>query len=268
MIKTRKSMEIIHMKKIWIFVVLLSFLLGACSGGANTAATTESNTSASADSAAAAPAADGSQTQGAPGQGELPEIAKVLIGTFLLEDTDYAITAEQAASFLPLWKGLNALQSSDTVTNTELEGLYAQIVSTMTDDQMAQIESMNITFESMNTVMESLGLGGRGQGGPGGGMGDLTEEQIATMDAERAANGDQGFPGGGEGGGPGGNGGGDAAMMSGGPGGGAGGDAGMMAQGSSTDSSEFLPEQAGDPGLMMMTRLFEPLIELLQSKIN
>ncbi len=264
------------MKKLWITLILFTLLLSACNGTAATAATAApaQDTGTSSDATSSDPAAvqgtpDAQAAQGAPANGEFPEIAKVLLGSFLLENTEFAITAEQAASLLPLWKGLNALQNSETVTNEELQGLYDQITDTMTAEQKAQIETLNINQDSMRTVMESIGFGGAG--GPGGDGANLTEEQIATMEAERAANGESGMPAGGPGGGgPGGEG-----MPAGGPGGGGpdgampGGDASMMAAGAA-DGTEvaIMPEQAGDPTLRMMSRLIEPLMELLQKKID
>lgn len=253
------------MKRIWFTMIIFTLLLAAC-GGAKT--TTQDTTGAAGEPAAA----DGQAAQGTPGTGEFPQIAKILLGSFLLEDTDYAITSEQAATLLPLWKGLSALMNSETITNAELEGLYKQIEGAMTADQLAQIESLGINQDSMRTVMESVGMGG-GQGGPGGGeMGELTEEQVATMQAEREANGGD-FPGGEGGGMPGGGGMPAGGGMAGGaPGGG--GEGGAMMGGNTgattgTDTSgTVMPEQAGDPTLRMLSTLMQPLMELLQSKIG
>jgi hypothetical protein len=256
------------MKKIWITLILFTLLLSACSGAAATAApaqdTGTTSNATTTDAAAVQGTPDAQAAQAAPANGEFPQIAKVLLGSFLLENTDLAITAEQAATLLPLWKGLNALQNSETVTNEEMQGLYDQIIGSMTPEQIAQIETLNINQDSMRTVMESIGLGGKG--GPAG-DGNLTEEQIATMEAERAANGDAGMPAGGPGGGPGGD---AAGMPAGGPGGGGpGGETGMAAAGAASGTQvAVMPEQAGDPTLRMMSRVIQPLLELLQKKID
>ncbi len=261
------------MKKIWMIIILFTLLISACAGATPAAPPAQdSGTSSDAttsDTAAVQGTPEAQAAQGAPANGEFPEIAKVLLGSFLLENTEFAITAEQAASLLPLWKGLNALQNSETITNEELQGLYDQITDTMTAEQKAQIESLNINQDSMRTVMENIGFGGAG--GPGGDGANLTEEQIATMQAERAANGESGMPAGGpDGERPGGG----AGMPVGGPGGGGpgampGGDASMLAAGAAEGTERaVMPEQAGDPTLRMMSRLIEPLLELLQTKIN
>ena len=208
------------MKKIGLFLMLFALLLSACSSAIPTAAQTQGEAQTSSTEAAPSQEVQGTpqpqMNQPVPGNGELPEIAKILLGSFLLENSEFAITKDQAATLYPLWKGLSALQNSETVTNEELQGLYDQIISAMTDEQKAQIETLNLNLDSQRTVMESLGLDG--PGGPGGNPGNLTEEQIATMEAERAANGNQGGPAGGPAGGPGGLGG--PGMPAGGPQGG------------------------------------------------
>ena len=248
------------MKRIWFTLIILALLLSAC-GSTNATSTAQDTTSSDTTTV----------EEGTPTNGDFPEIAKILLGSFLLENTDYAITSEQASTLLPLWKGLNALLSSDTITDTELNGLYKQIENAMTKDQLAQIDSMDINQESMRTVMDQIGLGGGqggpGQGGPGGNSGDLTEEQVATLQAEREANGGN-FPGGGQGGGPG-DGGMPGGDMAGGGMPGGNGDAGMMmGQGSTDSSGTVMPEQAGDPTLRLMSSLIQPLMELLQTKID
>jgi hypothetical protein len=251
------------MKKLWITLILFTLLLSACNGAAATAAPAQDSGTTSNATTTDSAAVQGTP-QAAP-NGDFPEIAKVLLGSFLLEKTDLAITAEQAATLLPLWKGLNALQNSETVTNEEMQGLYDQIIGAMTDEQIAQIETLNINQDSMRTVMESIGFGSKG--GPGGNGANLTEDQIATMEAERAANGDAGMPAGGPGGGgPGGD---AAGMPAGGPGGGPGGDTSRLAAGAASGTqTAIMPEQAGDPTLRLMSRLIQPLMELLQKKID
>lgn len=236
------------MKKIWFTLMIFTLLLSACGSNTTTAGDATSGSSTTKDSA--------------PANGQYPEITKILLGSFLLEDTNYAITSEQANTLLPLWKGLNALLSSDTVTEMELNGLYKQIEDAMTKDQLAQIDSMNINQDSMRTVMEKIGFGGLGNanGTPEpGSRGNLTQDQIATFQAQRQANGGTftgrgqggGFPGGGQGG-----------FTGGGQGGNTTGRGGVNAAGT------LMPTPSGDPTLRMMSRLIEPLIQLLQKKIS
>jgi len=159
--------------------------------------------------------------------GALPAMTQLIIGTLKLEDTDQAVTAEQAAELLPLWQTLQVLSDSDTAADQETEALIAQIQETMTAEQIQAITGMNLTREDMLTVMQEQGLamggspqrsnaqggnssnnggggfqpGGGGmplppdeQRGPGAGFGggqgqNLSPDQIATAQAARQAGG-------------------------------------------------------------------------------
>ena len=162
---------------------------------------------------------------GDPAAGELSLAIQVAIGTFKLDETVNAVTAEQAQELLPLWQTLQVLSESDTAAQQEKDALVEQIQETMTAEQRQAITEMNLTREDMMTVMQERGLamgggpaggqnsnfaggnpnGGGGfgpgdfpagappQGGfPGGGPGDgggqgsgLTPDQIATAQASR-----------------------------------------------------------------------------------
>ena len=177
-------------------------------------------------------ASNGTQ-QATPGQadGSLPIQEQVLIGTFKLEGTLQAITAEQAAQLIPLWQVYKDLSTSDTAAQEEIDGLIQQIQDTMTPEQMQAIKDMNITRQDLFTVMQDQGITqGRGQGngnsssgqngngggfafgppdgGPPGGFaggepgrfqgggqggGSFTPEQIATVQAAREQGGGSGF---------------------------------------------------------------------------
>ena len=194
------------MKKIVIsvFVILMLTLTacGAASNGTQQAASTQ---------------------QG----GSLPIQEQVLIGTFKLEGTPQAVTAQQATQLLPLWQVYKDLSSSDTAAQEEIDGLIQQIQDTMTPEQMQAIAAMNITRQDIFTVMQDQGItqargqgqssgsrsngqngngggfvppdggppggfnGGGGGGGFGGGQGggSFTPEQIATAQAARAQGG-------------------------------------------------------------------------------
>lgn len=162
--------------------------------------------------------------QGDPAAGALPEATQLIIGTLKLEDTNQAVTAEQAADLLPLWQTMLVLSESDTAAQQETEALITQIQETMTAEQRQAITDMNLTREDMMSIMQEQGLalgggpaggqntnpqgggfgpggfpdgappqggfpgGGPGGGGPGGGGGqgaDLTPDQIATAQASR-----------------------------------------------------------------------------------
>ena len=193
------------MKKIMILMVLM-LTLTACGAASN-----------------------GTQ-QAAPGPQDvsLPIQEQILIGTFKLEGTPQAVTAQQAAQLIPLWQVYKDLSSSDTAAQEEIDGLVQQIQDTMTPEQMQAIQNMNLTRQDIFTVMQDQGITqGRGQGngnrsnsqnsngggfappeggppggfgggeGPGGfpgggngqGGGSFTPEQMATAQAARAQGG-------------------------------------------------------------------------------
>jgi hypothetical protein len=149
----------------------------------------------------------------------LPLATQLLIGTFKLEGTPNAVTAEEAAKLLPLWQVYKDLSSSTSAAPQEVEALASQIQSTMTPEQTQAITDMKLTRRDMFDVMQKLGLvtgssgtpranstpraggnggfpgGGGGGGFPGGGGGggqNLSPQQLATLQARRAQNGASG----------------------------------------------------------------------------
>lgn len=157
--------------------------------------------------------------------GELSPSVQVAIGTLKLDETENAVTAEQAQELLPLWETLQVLSESDTAAQQEKDALVEQIQETMTAEQRQAITDMNLTREDMLSILQEQGLatgggpaggqnnnfsggnqnggGGFGPGGfpggappqdgfpgggPGGGGGQgsgLTPDQIATAQASR-----------------------------------------------------------------------------------
>ena len=157
------------------------------------------------------------------GGGEQPLSMKLPVGTLLLEETDLAVTPEQAQELLPLWQMIRSLQGSSTASQVEVDAVFGQIEDAMTAEQLAAIEEMD--QEDMRALFEELGMGrqgdvegdgdagrqggfappegmmppgggeggvivgpGGGEGGPGmgpGGLGSLDPEAQATAMAGR-----------------------------------------------------------------------------------
>jgi hypothetical protein len=118
--------------------------------------------------------------------------SQLAIGTLMLEDTENAVTSEQASTLLPSWKMLQALQSSDTAAQVEVDAVLNQIQGAMTDEQLLAIKEMKLTPESMTELAQERGLGlGRGAGADEEGGGGFRPEGAFMF-------------GGGPGGGPGG----------------------------------------------------------------
>ena len=80
------------------------------------------------------------------------------LGTLSLEGTDLAVTAEQAAELLPLWKAVDSLSTSDTVTTVEMNAVYQQIQGIMTDEQLDAIQSMDLTSQDMTELANQYGV--------------------------------------------------------------------------------------------------------------
>jgi hypothetical protein len=197
------------MKKYWFLTGLLAsaLLLSAC-GNAGTSPNVQSGSTAQSNSAADPSA------QGSNGQLDMPVSLKLALGTLNLDGSDQEVSADEATALLPLWKAVRSLGDSDTVAVEEMNALYDQIHETMTPEQVAAIDQMQLTRESMGEIAQKLGIELFGNGGR---FGTFTPEMQATAQAARESGQfpegnfpvppEGGFPGGGSGGGPGGGGG-------------------------------------------------------------
>ena len=87
----------------------------------------------------------------------LTTATKLALGTLKLEDTSQAVTAAQATELVTLWEGYESLSNSDTTSQVELDALVKQIQSTMTTVQIAAIEAMDLTDQSVSEGVQSLG---------------------------------------------------------------------------------------------------------------
>jgi hypothetical protein len=92
------------------------------------------------------------------GETEMPVQMQLMIGTFMLEDTDLEVTAQQAPELITLWKALQALSTSDTTAEEEIDAVIRQIQDAMTPEQLNAIQEMELTPESIATLMEELDL--------------------------------------------------------------------------------------------------------------
>jgi len=237
-------------------LVTLSLLIGTLLLSL-TACNSTSTAPTAASSTAVEEAAAVQETQ------ETPISQKLLLGTLLLEDTDLEVTPEQAAELLPLWKAVKAIATSDTAAAAEIEALYRQIQESMTASQIKAIEEMETGADSMQAVMDNLGME---MARPGSGAGanagaEMTEEQRAQMFERMQAQGNtSGVPGGGPGGGQGGGGGFGGGVP---PAGGdfTAGDPGALPAGEDSATQNPGAARAGFKNFLV-----EPLIELLTTR--
>ncbi|CAG0977753.1 hypothetical protein ANAEL_01550 [Anaerolineales bacterium] len=132
----------------------------------------------------------GSTAGGVPTGGgaatELPTQTKLILGIINLEETENAVTAEQAKELVPMFYVLQGLNESDTAAQEEIDGLTNQIQETLTDTQVQAIDGMSLSMRDMFSIVQgnsgnttasgttSTSSGGGGMGGPpdmGGGLG-------------------------------------------------------------------------------------------------
>lgn len=107
--------------------------------------------------------------------------SQLALGTIHLEETENAITSEQAKTLLPLWQ---ALRGGGVTAQVEINAVLKQIEGTMTKEQLQAIAAMQLTQEDLQAWMEEQGL--QMVGGPGwegGGQGP-SPEALATRQAE------------------------------------------------------------------------------------
>ena len=198
--------------KVWNLILILVVVAGAlaaCGGGdAVPAGDTEPPVEGAAPTVEEpdTPAQDTETSGGSEGytsealdesyEGALPVSSQLALGIFELKDTDYAVTAAQAASLLPLWQ---AIQSGSLQGQAETNAVLKQIEGMMTAKQLAAIAARQLTMEDMGAWMQEQGVNFGQPGGAGEGpnpFGDMSEEERAAMRATVQAGG--GFGGEGE----------------------------------------------------------------------
>jgi hypothetical protein len=186
--------------------------------------------------------------------GETPLAMMLILGIFKLEKTNFAIDSAQAAVLLPLWKALRSLSESETVAAEEIQAIIDQIQDTMTAEQIAAIESMDLTMQDLGVIAEELGLELDSFGGR---FAELSPEMQATREAARESG---QFPGGGQGTGPGG------GIPGSGPGGGQGFGSGEL---SPEARQTAIAERGGVRGAQLGVNpfLLEAVIEFLEAKL-
>jgi uncharacterized membrane protein YgcG len=249
------------MKKSLVLIVIALLVLSlnvACSG----ALVSSSNTNQP-----AANAGEETKTVTVTNQVQLSERDKLIVGTFALEDTENAFTAEQAKTYLVFWKVLKNLETSDTASQVEIKALLDQILDTMTAQQQEFIATTTYTAEKYQTLLtaflpEGTELGRAAVAAAGEESGEFPEGMtfpggdMAVITEGRGGGG--GMP---SGGGP--TGGGNFS----GGGGGVPGGGGMPSFSTNSDNSDESNVTFGS-GTDLETTLIDSVIELLEAKIS
>ena len=86
----------------------------------------------------------------------LPVPSQLALGTIQLKDTPNAVTKEDAANLLFLWKGLVELANTSGSSQIEATALLAQIQDTMKPVQLKAISEMQLTQMDIQKVMANL----------------------------------------------------------------------------------------------------------------
>jgi hypothetical protein len=200
---TEKKMN----KTLITILILFAITLTACGASSTQTANPTGNTNGN---------------NGSFGTAPMPLAMELVVGTFKLEGTDNAVTAEQAAQLIPLWQVYKDLSASSSAAQEEVDALAEQIQGTMTPQQVQTITDMKLTRQDSFKVMQDLGIASAGRpnasgtprpngqsgnqgggnfpgggpgGAPGGGQGfnnngqNLSPQQIATFQARRSQNG-------------------------------------------------------------------------------
>jgi hypothetical protein len=113
---------------------------------------------------------------------------KLGIGILNLENTNLALTTDQATTLLPLWKAVKTLSSDKTVTDSEISALYAQIQEDLTTEQLQAIEKTTWTTADLTTLKAKYGV----QAVQSGQTGNQTSSQTTQTQTQNSAGMDPG----------------------------------------------------------------------------
>jgi hypothetical protein len=148
-------------------------------------------------------------------------INQLAFGVFLLEESDFAVTPEQAEEILFLWKVAKSLVESSTAAEAELTAISNQISDLLSDEQSAYLLTTDIINQKeIGTLLAEYGFevskrpygegsdeatgkpgndlgavgGSPGKGnGQGAGSKEISPEMLATKEAMRTEFGGAGF---------------------------------------------------------------------------
>jgi len=80
------------------------------------------------------------------------------VGILKLEETGLAVTDDQAALLLPLWKAVKSLTADSNTSALEISSLYDQIEETLTTKQVQEIEAMTMSQAELNAAMQQYSV--------------------------------------------------------------------------------------------------------------
>ncbi|MGC9522810.1 MAG: hypothetical protein ACP5HG_13125 [Anaerolineae bacterium] len=129
---------------------------------------------------------------------ELRDVNRLALGTLALEETEDAVTSEQASELLPLW---TLIQDGALQGEAEVQAVLSQIQSVMTEAQIMAIAEMELGQPDAQARLaegdarsldgDSVGAGRRGLEGAGAGMSaeerSAMRERLQNMTEEERA---------------------------------------------------------------------------------
>ena len=84
--------------------------------------------------------------------------SKLSVGLLQLQGTNLAVTSQQAAALLPLWKAVKSLSTSSTTAPAEISALYQQIQDSLTPEQVTAIQKLTLTQTDLTTLEQRYGV--------------------------------------------------------------------------------------------------------------
>jgi len=183
---------------ILISILVFAAFLTACSGESGESASVAEELGEIGPTAVMEAVGGSNKTLSTDYRDALPLEEQLAFGTLQLENTELAVTADQATTLLPYWRVLQTLTQSDNAAEVEINAVVKQIQEGMSGEQITAIAAMQLTQEKLQSMLDdgSINFGfGRSQGG----------DTTGSSNGFRPGGGG-GFPGSGPGGGPGGGG--------------------------------------------------------------
>lgn len=89
------------------------------------------------------------------GDAGLDEVGRLALGILQLEDTDNAVTSEQAGAMLPFWQ---LLQSGALISDAETASVVKSIEGVLTADQLAVVSAVDASSEGLAAWMETQAM--------------------------------------------------------------------------------------------------------------
>jgi len=89
-------------------------------------------------------------------EGALDVSGQLALGTLQLEESEHAVTPEQAETLLPLWQ---ALQGGGVTAEDEVKAVLKGIEGAMTEEQLSVIADMKLAQEDVQAWAEEQGVG-------------------------------------------------------------------------------------------------------------